>query len=33
MLNLLGFSTPTKLGEVLSAHNVEDGMLGRRLSP
>jgi hypothetical protein len=29
MLNLLGSSTPEKLGEVLTSQNIADGMLGR----
>ena len=29
MLNMLGFSTPEKLGQVLSTENIQDGMLGR----
>ena len=30
-LNILGFSTPEKLGEVLTSQNIADGMLGRML--
>jgi hypothetical protein len=30
-LNILGFSTPDKLGEVLTSQNIADGMLGRML--
>ena len=31
MLNILGFSTPEKLGEVLTSQNIADGMMGRML--
>jgi len=30
-VNILGFSTPEKLGEVLTSQNIADGMLGRML--